>query len=377
MTASRSLAISHGLTSRIKRINRLFLATVIAPTLLSAIYFGLIASDVYTSEARFIVRVPDRQSASPLGVLLKGAGFSRSQDDSYTVQDFILSRDALMALDKKLHLGKVFTHSNIDIFSRFAGLDWDNSFEALYRYYLGKVSVQLDSISSITTLTIRAFSAEDAQRINQELLDMSEALVNQLNERGRRDMIRFASKEVEDAENKAAAAALELSNYRNLKGVIDPGQQSTLQLQQVAKLQEELIATKAQLSQLTAFTKDNPQIPAVKKRMVTLQGEIEREMEKVVGGQRSLADKASEYQRLVLKQEFADKQLASAMASLEQARNEIVRKQLYLERIVQPSLPDVAMDPRRIRRILETFFLSLIVYGVALVLLAGVREHRD
>ncbi|MBP4044678.1 capsule biosynthesis protein [Chromobacterium violaceum] len=369
--------MSSSLYQKVRRINPLFLITVIVPTTISVIYFGGIASDVYVSESRFVVRSPEKQSTSPFGNLLKGAGFSRSQDDSYTVQDFMMSRDALKALDKSLAINKAFSSSQIDPFSRFAGLNWDNSFEALHRYYQNKVSMQLDSSSSISTLTVRAFTADDAYRINKQLLDMSEELINRLNERGRQDMIRFASREVDAAEKKSTAAAVALSLYRNEKGVIDPERQSTIQLQQITKLQDELIATKTQLAQLQTFTQDNPQIPALKKRIETLQSEIAAESNMVAGGNKSLANKAAEYQRLVLEREFADKQLASAMATLEQARNDAVRKQLYLERIVQPNKPDKAQEPRRIRGIFSTLALGLVAWGILTMLLAGVREHQD
>lgn len=362
---------------RAKRINKLFLLTVVIPTLLSVIYFGLIASDVFISESRFVVRSPERQTASPLGMLLKGTGFSRAQDDTYTVQDFMLSRDALSSLDEKLGLRKAFASSEVDLFNRFPGLDWDDSFEALHLYYQKKVEIQLDPASSITTLRVRGFTSETAFEINQLLLDMAEALVNQLNERGRRDMIRFAAGELLAAENKAKAAALALSAYRNDKNVIDPERQSTIQLQQIAKLQDELIATQAQLSQLQTFAKNNPQIPSLQQLVQNLRQEIAAETARVAGGDRSLANKAAEYQRLALDREFADRQLGSAFASLELARNEAQRQQLYLERIVQPSKPDMAMEPRRVRGVLATLAVGLIAWGILSMLLAGVKEHQD
>lgn len=355
--------------------HRLFWLSVVIPTLTAIVYFGFIASDVYISEARFVVRSPERQTASPLGMLLKGSGFTRSQDDSYTVQDFILSRDALHALDKKLNLRRAFGLG--DFFSRFPGPDRDNSFENLHRYYQKQVDMQLDSVTSIATVTIRAFSAEDAQRMNQALLEMSETLINQLNERGRRDMIRFAANEVAEAEKKAKIAALTLARYRNEKGVIDPEKQTAIPLQQIAKMQDDLIASKSQLAQLQLLTKDNPQIPVLKQRIQMLETEIQLESGKITGGGRSLASKAGEFQRLALEKEFSDKQLASALTSLEQARNEAQRQQLYLERIAQPSLPDAAMEPRRLRAILAIFVLGLIVWGVMSMLIAGIREHQD
>ncbi|MEI6334518.1 MAG: capsule biosynthesis protein [Methylococcaceae bacterium] len=366
-----------GLVARIKGLNWLFLLTVVVPTLISAFYFGMTASDVYTSESRFIIRSPERQSASPFSALLKGTGFSSSQGDTFTVQDFMLSRDALKSLNDKLNIGKAFASKDVDIFSRFAGLDWDDSFEALYLYYLKKVDIRIDSASSITTLTVKSFTAEDAFRINEQLMEMGEALVNQLNDLGRQDMIRFANGEVSKAEDKAKAAAVALSSYRDKKGVIDPEQQTTMELEQVARLQGELIATQALLVQLQNFAKNNPQIPSLQLRVKNLRQQIDVETTQVAGGARSLANKAAEYQRLALDREFAHTQLGSALASLELARAEAQRKQLYLERIVHPSKPDRAMEPRRIRGVLSTLVLGLIVWGVLTLLIAGVKEHQD
>lgn len=340
-------------------------------------YFGLIASDVYVSESRFVVRSPERQTASPLGLILKGTGFSKAQDDSYTVQDYVLSRDAVKALDDELGIMNAYALEDIDRLSRYSGMGWDNGFEDFYRFYQRKVTVQVDPTSSITTLTVRAFSPEMARNINSRLVELAESLVNRLNERGRQDMIRFATDEVNQAQSKAKRAALALSDYRNAKGVIDPEKQSSIPLQQIAKLQDELIATKGQVMQLERLAKDNPQIPVLKQRVQLLTEEIDAETKKVAGGERSLAGKSPEYQRLALEREFSEKMLASAMNTLEQARNEAVRKQLYIERIVQPNVPLEAVEPRRLRNVFGIFLLGLISWGILSILVAGVREHHD
>jgi len=369
-----------GFFERTRRINRLFLVTVFLPTLAAILYYALIASDVYISEATFVLRTPERgEVTSSLGSFLQATGFSSDRIDSYAVQNFILSRDALRELDEQFDIRQAFSDSHIDFFNRFPGPAWwRTSFEDLHRYYQQSIaSVQVDSLSSISTLTVRAFSAEDAVRVNQQLLLMSETLVNQLNERGMQDMIRFAAGEVATAEEKAKAAALALSGYRNQKNVINPEQQSTIQLQQIAKLQDELIATQGLLTQLQTFTSNNPQIPSLRQRVQHLRQEIDAETNKVAGSDHSLAQKAAEYERLALDREFADRHLASTLASLEQARNEALRKQLYLERIAQPSTPDMAMEPRRLRGTVAVFLISLLVYGICTILFAGIREHRN
>lgn len=363
------------LKQKLSGINRLFLATVVVPTLLAILYFGLIASDVYISESRFIIRSPQQQTVTSLGAILQGAGLTRSQDDTYTVHDFILSRDALRKLDTQFKLSQSYGEG--DFLSRFPELDMDDSFEALHRYYQKQVSVQLDTLSSISTLRVRAFNADEAHRINQMLLDMGEALINQLNERSRQDMIRYAQAEVDVAEENARAAALAVSRYRSEKTVFDPEKQSALQLQQVSRLQDELIAAKSQLAQVRSLAPKNPQVSVLQRRVGILEAEIQKETAKVAGGERSLSSKAAEYERLALNRAFADKQLATALASLEQARNEAQRKQLYLDRIVEPGRPDVAVEPRRLRNVAATLALGLVAWGVLSLLIAGVKEHQD
>jgi capsular polysaccharide transport system permease protein len=361
------------------RINRLFLLSVVLPTMLAIIYYGLIASDVYISDSHFIIRSSQRQpSSSSVGAFLQVAGLSRSLDDTYTVNDFMLSRDALSQLDEHLGLARSFGSSKVDRFSRFGGIDWDTSFEALHKYYQKKVTIDLDATSSIATLKVRAFSPEAAYQINAMLLNMGEELVNKLNERSRQDMIRFAGAEVAKAEAQAKAAGLALASYRTRKAVFDPTLQSRLQLQQVAKLQDELIAGKTQYAQILLVSPNNPQLQVLKKRNETLQAEMEVETAKVLASaDGSFSKKAVEYERLVLEQTFADKQLTVVLASLEQARNEAQRKQLYLARIVQPHKPDVAVEPRRLHMVLATFALGMITWGVLSILIAGVREHYD
>jgi len=362
---------------RLRSISGLFVMTVFLPTLLATAYFGLIASDVFISESHFVLRSPGKQTVSGLGAILQGAGFNRATDDTYAVRDYILSRDALRELEQQFGLVKAFGSANVDILSRFAGIDGDDSFEALHLYYQKRVGLEVDSVSTNALLRTSAFSARDAHQINEKLLELSEHLVNQLNERGRQDMIRFATAEVATAEKNAKAATLAVSAFRARKGVFDPERQSALQLQLVSKLQDELIATTIQLAQVRALTKDNPQIPSLKERVGSLQSEIDKETAKVAGGDRSLSSQSADFERLALDRAFAEKQLAIALTSLEQARSNALRKQLYLERIAQPSVPDVAVEPRRLRGVLATFVIGLVAWGILSMLLAGVREHQD
>ena len=366
-------------TTKVKvfsRVDRLFLLTVVAPTALAILYFGLFASDVYVSESQFVVRSPDKPAASGLGVLLKSAGFSNAGDEIFAAHDYVQSRDALKELNRNDAVANAYGNSGVSIFDRFNPLGLDASFEDLYDYYRGKVRVDYATTSSITTLTVRAFTARDAERFNRQLLERAEELVNRLNNRGRSDLVRFATEEVVEAKIAAREAALSLARFRNASGILDPEKQATLQLQMVSKLQDELIGARTQLQQLRAMAPENPQIPILETRISSLSHEIDEQLGLVAGNRKSLSNSAAQYQRLELEREFADRRLAAAMNSLEEARNEARRKQAYVERIVQPSLPDEAKEPRRLRGIFATFILGLVAWAILSMLIAGVREHH-
>jgi len=377
----RAKASSARLLTAVRR-RLLFLAVVVLPTTAATVYYGFIASDAYVSESRFVIRSAQRPaSGGGIGALLQGSGlpgFQRSVDDAYAVQDFMLSRDALRQLDSALGLSALFSDPRIDRISRFPSiLDLDDSFEGLHRYYQKQVEVHLDAVSGIATLRARAFDADHALQMNSRLLQGAEQLVNQLNDRARRDLIQFAAAEVEGAERRTKEAMVAVSRFRSQRGVVDPERQTMMQLQQVAKLQDELISAKTQIAQLKAFAPENPQVASLQLRVRTLQDEMDAELGKVAGGSYSLTGKAADFQRMALEREFAERNLAATLANLEQARNEAQRKQLYLERIVQPSRPDIAVEPRRLRAVLIVGVLGLIAWGIASLLFASIREHVD
>jgi capsular polysaccharide transport system permease protein len=360
------------------RLNKLFMVLVVLPTLVATLYYGFVAHDVFLSESHFVVRNQQHQSVGGIGSLLQGAGLSQGHDEAYSVQDFLSSRDALEILQSKFKLKNSFGQQGIDRISRFAGLSGDDSFEALLRYYRKHViETDFDSISSIMTLTVRAFDATEAHRINEALLEMSEDFVNRLNERARADLMSFSAVDVGEAEREATKAVLAVSAYRNDRAVFDPEKQSQLQLAQIGKLQEELIATRNRIADVRAVAAENPQLPVLQNRLRILQSAIDAETGKVAGDRQSLSSKSAEYEGVAQAQEFAAKRLELALASLQLARENAMKQQLYLERIAQPNEPDEAVEPKRMRSILATFLLGLVLWGIASLITTAIKEHAQ
>jgi len=192
---------------------RLFMAIVITPTLCSIIYFGIWASDIYISQSEFVIRTAQNPNNPSIGDYAIASSLTTSAilQDSAVVAGYIVSMDGLKEINKKIDLIKIFTSSDIDIFNRFASFRWNKSPERLLVYLNSKViSVTVDPISFITTLEVRSFTAESSQKINEALLAGSEDIVNEINERTRRDLLTFSEKSVNEAKQNLEKVSVEL-----------------------------------------------------------------------------------------------------------------------------------------------------------------------
>jgi capsular polysaccharide transport system permease protein len=362
-----------------RRVNRLFLVTVLIPTTLATLYYGLIASNVYISESRFIIYNPQTPTAtSGLSTLLAGTGLSGNSYGVYAVQDYLLSRNALSSLQTSLDIEGMYTTPAIDWFDRFGGLLYlRKTAEDLYLYYKTKVSDGVDATSNISTLEVRAYTPRDAERINAELLQLAQRLVDRINARADADAVTFYETEVKQNEASVQNAAADLAEYRNQHEVFNPAPESALQLQLVSKLQDQLIQQQSRLAQMVLSTSGNPQIPMLRKAIQSTRNEITRQSAKVAGAPDSLASKSVAYGKLTLAQNFAETELAASITALEQARIRAQKQQLFIETVVTPNLPDEALEPKRLRGILAVFVAGLFLWGIFSVIVAGVKEHHD
>ena len=59
------------------------------------------------------------------------------------------------------------------------------------------------------------------------------------------------------------------------------------------------------------------------------------------------------------------------------ARLAAQRQQLYLETITQPNLADYPLYPKRLASFATVAATCLLVYGIAWLLVSGVREHAS
>ena len=354
----------------------LFLLTVCIPVALAAVYYGLVATAQYESEAQFVVRTAARSDSANLASLLQNQKISRASDETFAVADYIVSRDSLRALLDNNHLRQVISHPEADFLSRFPNLFTEDNFEALYRYFRNFVDVKINSDSGIATLKVRSFNSRDSRAMAIALLANSQDLVNKLNERVYNDSLRLANKFVDEETAKLSDAERQLTEFRNGENVIDPGKESTAALSNLSKQMGALLQAESSLSQEIAQAPQSPHIPGLRESVLALQKQVDTQRAQVSGATGSLAGKLGTFENLMIERELAARGLAAAQSRAIAARQDNEQQQYYLETVVEPNQPDVAAFPRRFVNVLLVLGVSGCIFGIMRVLLTNMREHQ-
>jgi capsular polysaccharide transport system permease protein len=357
-----------------------FWAIVGVPTLLAGVYFFGIASDLYSSQVEFIVHGPAKESAPSLsGMLASIGGGMGGSDDTYAVDDYMMSRDVVRKLVAHDDLRGVLDRPESDFITRAAGLMVlrRKDFEALYKTYKRFVSVDFDATTGVSTLEVTAYRPQDAQQIAEGLVRYSEEKVNELNERSRADAVGSFDAQVGTIEQRIGSLEDQITAYRLKQKMLDPLSASRGPLELLSQMNMQLTEVRAQLADKLRRTPHSPQIPVLRTRIESLDRLIADEHGKITGDSGSVATAEGEYDRLQVQLQLSEKGLASAFLSLQQARLEAQRQQLYLETITSPNLADYPLYPKRLASFATVVVTCLLAYGIAWLLIAGVREHAS
>lgn len=353
----------------------LALTFVALPMLLATIYYLLLLSDQYVSETRFVIRSMSSGGIGSIAVMTQTQGLTRTEDDTHLVNEFLQSRDAVRLLAEKDKLLAALDRPGADIFYGYPTILSGSTREDLYEHFSSFIDVSYKGATGITTLKVRAFTPEDAQRLTTALLGHAEDVVNQLNRRARADAVRFSEAVAEVAERRVITAQQKLADFRNRELIMDPGKQSAATLDLVNTLFGERLGLQTALAETQTATPDSPKIRAIQNRLKAIDQQIDSLQAGLAGNKESMASKLAEFERLNLERELAAKSLTAALSSLESARQDAARQQLYLERVVQPNRADKSQYPKRFLSLAIVFAVCLAIYWIVKSLADVVLQH--
>jgi capsular polysaccharide transport system permease protein len=340
---------------------RLRIAVILAPLCASAAYLWLLSADRYVSESVIALRDSEHGgSLEGLASIFASTGGSNRQE-LLMLRSYITSGDMLRELDAKLHLRQAFSAPTRDWVFRLPG---DATQERFLDYYRDRLEFDYDDDANLLRVRTEAFTPELAQKLNQEVVRLSERFTNESSHRLAREQMEFAEKELESARKRVAHARGTLLDFQNEHELLDPMSRAAASTGVSNELQGELARKEAELKALRGYLHENAwEVQGAATNVAALRAQIAAESQRPLGtkGGVHLNDLAGEQEQLMGELQFAEDGYKLALTALETARIESTRKIKSLVLVESPALPQSAENPRRVYIRLALFLgLSLL-----------------
>ncbi|OCP18576.1 capsule biosynthesis protein [Ensifer sp. LC54] len=385
-TSSRS-ALFKAVGLRTRMIDRFFIAAFVlltvlilaAPNLFAIAYYGYLASDQYESETRLTVRSSSPALGKDQLAKVTGLPAAKIVQDTLIVTDYIKSREMVSILMEENLLQNIYGRDTIDFLARLRS---DETAEGLHEYWSKMVSTSVSPKSGIVVITVKAFSAADSQLILQKVVEASEQVVNDLNDRIWKDVIATAQNNLEHAASRLQTTREKLQLARNKAGVLDVEGSSKMITQLLSSSQKELLDLQQRYASHSATVSASaPQMRVLDREITIRQQQVENLKAELagttpnVGATANLANIAVDMSQLELEQDLAEKQFSASVKSLEQVQFVSKQQLIYLDTFLKPTLSDSAEYPKRLFWIGGIFVVTLILWGSAVGLLSVGRSR--
>jgi capsular polysaccharide transport system permease protein len=347
-------------------------------TAILMLYWTIIASDRYVSEANVIIQRTDLSSGKSIDVSAILAGTSgTNRADQLLLRDHLLSVDMLKKLDEALNLRAHYSNWKKDPISR---MWFENSeLEWFHRHYLSRVSIEFDDYAGVLRIKAQGYDAQTAQAIAQLLVLEGERFMNKIAHELAQAQLAFLVTEVEQMNRRLIDARRTVLEFQNRKGLVSP--QATVESigAIVAKLEAQRTEIQTQLAALpTKLVPDHPNIVMLKKSLEAVESQLAQEQAKLASPKgKTLNLTVDEFQRLEMEAAFAQDIYKSALVALEQGRMEATRTIKKVSVLQAPSLPEYPMEPRREYNIALTLLVGLLIAGTLKLLEDIVLDHID
>ena len=353
----------------------LFVVCFVLPTLAGGVYYGLVASDRYVTEAQFAIRpmfgTADKATPDTVGT---NAGIPKEMiaQDTLITQEYIQSRPMLETIEAQLPIRAWFSSDNVDFLSRFKA---DKPIEKFLRYWKRRVSVDIESGTGIMTLSVEAFDPDESLAIARAVLTEAERMVNELGMKPRQDALDESARELKLADERGAAARAAVNALRNREGVLDAVKSNEVTLKTVSELK----LSRAKLAiQLAVIQRDlGPEARSVidlkqqVKDFDTNIARIERELASVDPDQkRRLSTALTQFETLESKRTYEEKYREQVRLAYERARILVSQKAEAFAPIVPAIRAESSTEPRRI------LMTSLITAAAAVVFAAAMFARK-
>lgn len=350
---------------------------MVAPVFVSSWYLIQRAQDQYTSTFAFSVRSEEMGSAFDFLGGLSALGSSGSSDTDI-LYEFVMSRAIVDRVQNRLDLRLVYSFNyRTDPWFSF---DPNGTIEDLSKYWNDMVKVFYDRNTGIIEVRVHTFSALDAQKIAQIIVEESTNKINDLSAISRLDTIKYAEAELNASLARLKLARKAMTGFRSLNELVDPAAELGVQTGLLSALQGELSSLLIESDVLADIANiDDPRRVELKRRIEIVENRIEDERSKFSSQGLDKSDYSKllgEYESLLVDREYAEQAYLASMATYDAAVMEANRKSRYLATYIEPTFAERAEYPQKKLLVFLIFTISLFGWATLVLLYYALRDRR-
>ena len=363
-----------------ERLERLARPRVLISAFLavSALYCFVIGRDRYTATSEFVIQqaLPlDGSSASVLSGASSAPSVLISLLDGQYLQVYLESADVKKRLFPD---SKKFEQDYGPSFPDFrAGLPANSAAPAQLNFYRKQLFVAPQPLTGTVILSTSGFTADQAYRLNRDLLREARRFVNDVNQSINADQNKFAKKEVKIAENNLSQATRSLEVFQEKHGNLSVGEEQSAASSFIAGLESQLVELKVEEAALRRTYRDPnaPEVSFVADQVDELQLQIRQERERAISENgRDLNTLALEEERLMSDVEFAREALQAARLAVDNSRRESLRQFKFVVVLSQPQMPVSPDSNWRWQAFLASIGIVIVGWGVGGFVLNAMRK---
>lgn len=355
--------------------------TVALPTITSGIYLYTKAADQYASTLGFTVRSEDISSAMDLLGGIGGSFGSSSGHDADILYEYIGSQELVREIDADLDLKEMFS-VNADKDPLLSFDIQDGTIEDLTKYWKKMVHVNYDSGSGLIETRVLAFRPQDARAIAEAIFVKSSAMINDLTNLAREDATRYAEDELELALQRLKSAREALTAFRLTNEIVDPNADIQVQMGLLTTLQTQQATAMIEYDLISEVARnDDPRVEQARRRLAVIASRIEEERKKFGAGGAGpggsdYATTISDFERLSVDREFAERAYAAAFSAMDGARAEASRQSRYLAAYIRPTIAEKAEYPQRTLLLGLVMLFSFLIWGIFTLIFYALRDRK-
>jgi capsular polysaccharide transport system permease protein len=207
-------------------------------------------------------------------------------------------------------------------------------------------------------------------------MEIAEELVNDMNLRIREEAMRVARTELRRAETRLTDARVALTMFRQQERAVDPSATASAAVSTINGLESDIARARSELQTLQGYARPNsPQIINLQNRIRGMEAQVAEERERIAAAGTGVTELMETFARLNAEVALAQQQLEANVIVLDRANSDAARQSIFLLRIVEPNLAERSLFPLPYWLSLYIFISLSIVYGLAWLILTGMREH--